>query len=475
MQLTPTVASRPAASAQAHATDAEPAAESESFASLLAAPAEPAEPAVRSKGTAAPRERQSAKSDAGRSPRSATDGWPRHSPAAALAQHRTDGPAGAATDTSATAEHAAKRGDAVGAGDTDLNDWLATLIHWPGTSDMSAAPSLPSAADAAILPAGKAANDAKPTLSLDSGAASVSNSPSPGSPPGSMPLGITAPAGSVPDRPSPGVAMIPTLESTTTGLEHRHIAAQDRADADSTHSHPGANPALRGAPAQREASRSGDAASARDQPADVASTQAGTAAQADVATMAMAQQGAPRSLSAPGTAADPVPVPMSSTSGVTDRPPAADTAPVSIPVPLPLDDPRFAQALGTQVSLLARDGVHEASLQLNPAEMGPISVQIVLEGTQARVEFGADMARTREVIERSLPELAAALRDAGLTLSGGSVSQHQPGRGDGQSDPDGQRGRGGMERADRTQAVAGDPQTTPTRRWVRTGGLDLYA
>ena len=166
---------------------------------------------------------------------------------------------------------------------------------------------------------------------------------------------------------------------------------------------------------------------------------------------------------------------MSSSSGVTDRPPVADTAPASIPVPLPLDDPRFAQALGTQVSVLARDGVHEASLQLNPAEMGPVSVQIVLEGTQARVEFGADTARTREVIERSLPELAAALRDAGLTLTGGSVSQHQPGRGEPQADANRGQGRGTRDRADRTVDADHEPLAAPTRRWVRNGGLDLYA
>ncbi len=226
-------------------------------------------------------------------------------------------------------------------------------------------------------------------------------------------------------------------------------------------------------------SRSGDAASARDQPADAASTQAGTAGAGRrrddghgpagrtpvIASRRALRPTRPRAdgidrrsdRSAPGGGHRP---------GQHARAAAAWT------------HPRFAQALGTQVSLLARDGVHEAPLQLNPAEMGPVSVQIVLDGTQARVEFGADMARTREVIERSLPELAAALRDAGLTLTRRRRFAAPARRGDGQSEPDGQRGRAVGTDACRSHGrpSLGDPQTTPTRALGshrRTGSLRL--
>jgi flagellar hook-length control protein FliK len=96
-------------------------------------------------------------------------------------------------------------------------------------------------------------------------------------------------------------------------------------------------------------------------------------------------------------------------------------APITLSAPV--YSAEFAQALGAQVSLLARDGVQQAELHLNPADMGPISVQIEVQGQQARVDFSADAAATREVIERGLPELASALREQGLTLSGGGVFQ----------------------------------------------------
>lgn len=147
-------------------------------------------------------------------------------------------------------------------------------------------------------------------------------------------------------------------------------------------------------------------------------------------------------------------------------------APVSAAVPVPVDSADFAEAFGVQVSVLARDGVQQAELHLNPAEMGPVSVQIVMDGERARIDFGAQAAATRAAIEASLPELAAALRDAGLTLAGGGVSQQTAGRGDdsrqGSSDqPSGRAGR---------TAAAESGGARPTWRGrVSASGVDLYA
>lgn len=147
-------------------------------------------------------------------------------------------------------------------------------------------------------------------------------------------------------------------------------------------------------------------------------------------------------------------------------------APVAASVPVPMESPDFAEAFGVQVSLLARDGVQEAELHLNPAEMGPVSVQIVLDGERARIDFGAQAAATRAAIEASLPELAAALRDAGLTLAGGGVSQHGAGRGD-----DARQGEAGARGDTRERAAAADtPAARPSWRGrVSAGGVDLYA
>ena len=147
-------------------------------------------------------------------------------------------------------------------------------------------------------------------------------------------------------------------------------------------------------------------------------------------------------------------------------------APVAVALATPVNAPDFAQALGLQLSVLTKDGVQQAELHLNPAEMGPVSVQIVMDGTQARIDFGADVAATRSAIEAGLPELASALRDAGFTLAGGGVSQHSSPRGDGGGQPDGRGPQHARHRAtdDSVARVA-----AAARRIVTAGGVDLYA
>jgi flagellar hook-length control protein FliK len=95
-----------------------------------------------------------------------------------------------------------------------------------------------------------------------------------------------------------------------------------------------------------------------------------------------------------------------------------------------LRSPAFAPALGARVVLLLRDGVREARLQINPADLGPVSVRIALDGSIARVELLADKTPTRIALEQALPALAGALRDAGLTLGGGGVFDAAHDRGD---------------------------------------------
>jgi hypothetical protein len=144
----------------------------------------------------------------------------------------------------------------------------------------------------------------------------------------------------------------------------------------------------------------------------------------------------------------------------------------AVPLPVPLESPDFAHELGVQVSVLARDGVHQAELHLNPAEMGPVSVQIALDGEKARIDFGAQAAATRAAIESSLPELAAALRDAGLTLAGGGVSQHLGQRGERGAEERGAERDTPRESAATTAAA---PQRPTWRGRASATGVDLYA
>ena len=147
-------------------------------------------------------------------------------------------------------------------------------------------------------------------------------------------------------------------------------------------------------------------------------------------------------------------------------------APVQANVPTPFAAPGFQQALGYQVSLLARDGIGQAELHLNPADMGPVSVQITMTGDQARVDFGADLAQTRQALEAGWAELASSLKDAGFTLSGGGVSDHARER-------QAQQGQAASQsfggRAARDSGEAEVPNMAPVVARRVNGAVDVYA
>jgi flagellar hook-length control protein FliK len=138
------------------------------------------------------------------------------------------------------------------------------------------------------------------------------------------------------------------------------------------------------------------------------------------------------------------------------------------------DQAGFAPAFGAQVTLWVKDGVQEARLQLHPAELGPVTVQIALDGQAAHIDFTAAVAATRESIEQSLPALAAALRESGFTLAGGGVFGRS---GQGTSDQGRERapeGRGARGTA--AIGAGGNEEIAPLQpRRAGRSLVDLYA
>lgn len=175
-------------------------------------------------------------------------------------------------------------------------------------------------------------------------------------------------------------------------------------------------------------------------------------------------------MSAPMLSALPAPV-----ANATPAAPAAASHAATLPFAAHLaatvDSPAFAPAFATQVSWLAKEGLQHARLTLNPAELGPVAVKIMLDGTQARIDFHAAIASTRAAIEASLPTLAAALHDHGMTLAGGGVS-------DGQARPgaQGDRAPAGQDPAHRSaNGEPHDPQSAALPLRTARGLVDLVA
>ena len=162
---------------------------------------------------------------------------------------------------------------------------------------------------------------------------------------------------------------------------------------------------------------------------------------------------------------------------------ASATAPTSATLAPAVNSPEFPKALADQVGMwvnaAGEDGTMSAELHLNPAEMGPISVKISLDGQSAQVDFAAANLETRRAIEASLPMLSASLDDAGFSLGGSGVSDQSPQQQFNQAagQPGGAPAWGGGSPG--LDSSGGEPHegrlATAAAQAGRRGGLDLYA
>ena len=229
-------------------------------------------------------------------------------------------------------------------------------------------------------------------------------------------------------------------------------------------------------PARVGAAAAGDSRSAPASAAAPSRGEAGTGTVQPAGDREAAAQGA-----GPASAAPPLPASTAPTAAA--LPPPAAPMPGAIsgqaPAPAPTEgrlqaspgSAEFAPALGAQLNMFLRDGVQHARLQLHPAELGPLTVQIQLDGAAAQVRLAAEHPLTRQALEQAMPTLAGALRESGLTLTGGGVFE-QP------ANPQQQEGR--APAASRTQGPPdtshNDPVAAPLRApLARRGVVDLVA
>ncbi|MGJ8687671.1 MAG: flagellar hook-length control protein FliK, partial [Spongiibacteraceae bacterium] len=74
-----------------------------------------------------------------------------------------------------------------------------------------------------------------------------------------------------------------------------------------------------------------------------------------------------------------------------------------------LTDSKWAPAFSARIAWMVSSGAHQANIQLHPAELGAISVQISMQGDNATVQFQTQTAETQDLIEKLMPRLTAGM------------------------------------------------------------------
>ncbi|MCC5857864.1 MAG: flagellar hook-length control protein FliK [Ectothiorhodospiraceae bacterium] len=108
-----------------------------------------------------------------------------------------------------------------------------------------------------------------------------------------------------------------------------------------------------------------------------------------------------------------------------------------------MDKPGWGQAVGERVMVMARQGVQQARIQLNPRELGPLEVNISVREDKTAITFTAQHAVTREALESELPRLRQLLQDNGHQDVDVDVSRDQHQAADGRDGGSGGDGWGG--------------------------------
>jgi flagellar hook-length control protein FliK len=103
---------------------------------------------------------------------------------------------------------------------------------------------------------------------------------------------------------------------------------------------------------------------------------------------------------------------------------STDAAPVpTLKVSAPVDGADFPQGLADRVSFMVDSNLNGAKLQVNPPQLGPIELQIEVQGNHAQVWMSTHSAVTREALESSLPKLREMLGAQGFGQVSVDISQ----------------------------------------------------
>jgi len=135
------------------------------------------------------------------------------------------------------------------------------------------------------------------------------------------------------------------------------------------------------------------------------------------------------------------------------------------------------RVMSGRVVWMAREGVQQAELKLNPASLGPVEVRLNMNNDQTSVTFIANHAATRDALEQALPRLRESFSENGMKLVDAEVTQHsaeQQHQDDTAEADEGSAGQNEQVNVD-SEEFSGEEQQKVDEPGELEAGLSLYA
>lgn len=131
---------------------------------------------------------------------------------------------------------------------------------------------------------------------------------------------------------------------------------------------------------------------------------------------------------------------------------------------------QFGAQLGQQLLWMGQQKIGRAEIRLDPAELGPLTIELEMDGDEIRAEFSSRSAEVRALIDSQVPRLRELLAEQGFSLADAQVGQGRADERGGQQAANAGAGAGAGAGAEETTA---EPIAAPVR--ARLGLVDDYA
>tara|TARA_B110000503_G_C7054253_1_gene373716 strand:- start:89 stop:1075 length:987 start_codon:yes stop_codon:yes gene_type:complete len=173
--------------------------------------------------------------------------------------------------------------------------------------------------------------------------------------------------------------------------------------------------------------------------------------------------------------------PLTSMSGVVGSAPTADVSTMDLgqrftslmqgDSSAQLAARQMQDQIGQQLQRMVKEGRWQANLSLNPARLGQVSINLVMEDGVLQTQLLSGNAGVRELLESSLPRLREQLEGSGLELADVSVGadgrSQQQNRGE---EPDWQ-----LSQVAKSTNEESTPLVTANKRSDHDGDVDTFA